>query len=311
MNRAFLPYLALFVVQLIYGANYVIAKGIMPNTIGPNGLVFCRICGAVILFWIVFAFQKEKVERKDFLKIFICAFFGVFLNQFLFINGLNLTSPINASLIMITIPISVFVLSISFFGESISWRKLLGLVLATGGFIYLVLVSNESSKVSSWQGDLMCAVNAVSYALYLVLVKSLMKKYKPLTVLSWMFLMAAIIITPLGVSEFNQVDWGQLSTFDYSSVLYVVVFVTFVVYFLNIYALTRVSPTIVATFTYAQPIAAGFFSWLYFVILNYYGSSTINYSDEINAAKLVSALLICSGVYFVAFQPKKPQVNKS
>ena len=305
MNKKWLPYIAVLFVQLIYGSNYVVAKGIMPNVIGPTGLVFCRILGATALFWLCFSFNYERVERKDLIRLAICAFFGIFLNQVLFLNGLNLTSPINASLIMITLPISVFLLSIFFFKEKATKRKIIGLLLGTIGFAYMVVVSNKASRVSSWQGDAMIAVNAFSYGLYLVLIKTLMHKYKPLTVLSWVFLFGAILIIPFGWNQFSSVEWSMLPNHQLFSISYVVIVVTFIVYFLSIFALSKVSPTVIGTFTYTQPLAAAFFSWLYFVTLTSIGMESEDYTNEINASKIVSAILIFIGVYLVSFQPKK------
>jgi len=89
-------HIALFIVNLMYGANYVIAKGLMPDVIGPNGFILLRVVGAVLLFWLIFSFQSEKIARKDFLLLAVCGLFGVAMNQLLFFNGLMLTSPLNA-----------------------------------------------------------------------------------------------------------------------------------------------------------------------------------------------------------------------
>jgi len=280
----------------------------MPDVIGPTGLVFCRILGAVILFWLCYAFNYERVEKKDLIRLFICGFFGIFANQVLFLNGLNLTSPINASLIMITLPISVFILSVLFFKEKATKRKIFGLLLGTIGFAYMVIVSNKTSQVSSWQGDLMIAINAFSYSLYLVLVKTLMHKYKPLTVLSWVFLSGAIFIIPFGWNQFSIVEWSALADHQIFSISYIIIVVTFIVYFLSIYALSKVSPTVIGTFTYTQPLAAAFFSWLYFVVLTSLGKEVSDYTNDINLSKILSAILIFIGVYFVAVKSRKSTV---
>ena len=86
-------HLALLGANLIYGANYIIAKGVMPNKIGPSAFIFLRIFGAGILFWILKYFIKEKVEKKDFLRLIFCGILGIATNQLLFFHGLNLTSP--------------------------------------------------------------------------------------------------------------------------------------------------------------------------------------------------------------------------
>ncbi|MBT8271285.1 MAG: EamA family transporter, partial [Bacteroidia bacterium] len=96
-------HLALFGANLIYGANYLIAKGVMPDKIGPSAFVLIRIIGASLLFWIIRFFIREKVEKKDLLRLLLCGLLGVATNQMFFFNGLNLTSPIDASIIITAI----------------------------------------------------------------------------------------------------------------------------------------------------------------------------------------------------------------
>ena len=306
MKKQYLAYIALLLVHLAYGANYVVAKGVMPDVIGPSGFVMARILGAVILFWIIFIFRWERVARKDLLLLFLCSVLGIVTNQVLFLNGLNLTSPINASLIMITIPISVFILSIIFFKEKITSRKILGIVLGSIGFATLVILSNESSKSASLKGDILCMINAMSYAGYLVLIKTLMGKYRTLTILSWLFLFGTIMIIPIGYKQFTAVDWMALNKFHLISILYVIIGVTFAVYFLNIYALKYITPTKVSAFTYLQPVFAGVFAFIYFTIVSKFDPEISNYASEITVTKVVSALIIFLGVYLVSFERISP-----
>ena len=105
MNSRLLAHIALFLVNVIYAANYLIAKGIMPDHVQPSGFIFLRVLGAAFLFFIVFLFKPEKIEKKDMPRLIFSGLFGVAINQLLFFNGLNLTSPINASIIMTSSPI--------------------------------------------------------------------------------------------------------------------------------------------------------------------------------------------------------------
>jgi len=96
-------HMALIGANLIYGLNYTIAKGIMPDYMSPRGIIFFRVLGAIIVFNLIhILFIKEKIERKDLLRFAACGLFGVAINQILFFEGLNLTTPIKASLIMTT-----------------------------------------------------------------------------------------------------------------------------------------------------------------------------------------------------------------
>ena len=71
----FLAHLALLVVALVYGGNYLVAKGLMPNLIGPSGFIVLRVLGGGGLFWFVRAvirYQQgtwERIERADFFAV--------------------------------------------------------------------------------------------------------------------------------------------------------------------------------------------------------------------------------------------------
>jgi drug/metabolite transporter (DMT)-like permease len=178
-------HLALLGANIIYGANYIIAKGIMPNKIGPSAFIFLRILGAGILFWILKSFIKEKVEKKDFLRLIFCGVFGIAINQLLFFHGLNLTSPIDASIIMTSLPVLVMIYSFFMLNEKITRNKLAGIAIGAIGAIILIVYSNKSGGTSSLLGNLFIFINAASYGLYLVLVKPLMKKYNTITIISF------------------------------------------------------------------------------------------------------------------------------
>lgn len=300
-----IAYVTLVIVHLIYGANYVIAKGIMPDVIGPSGFVLARVTGAIVLFGILFLFVNEKVERKDKIRLALCAFFGVALNQLLFLNGLNLTSPINASILMISIPIAVIIFSYFMLEEKITPRKVIGILLGAIGAAYLILSSGTSDKNSSILGDVLCLINAVSYAFYLVLAKPLMTRYRPITVMAWIFLFGFIYVLPFGFNQFMEVDWRQLDGLKSFSILYVVICTTFLVYLLNIFALKIVRPTVVSIFTYLQPVFAGFFAWVYFVVLKSLDKEVTDYSSDITVIKIFCTILIFAGVYLVTQQRKK------
>src|SRR5688572_17402088 len=101
MHRTSAAHLALFIVNAIYGVNYVIAKGLMPTVIGPSGFILLRVLGAGALFALLWLWRPERVATADLLRLFACAVFGVALNQLMFFHGLMRTTPINASIIMV------------------------------------------------------------------------------------------------------------------------------------------------------------------------------------------------------------------
>ena len=121
ISQAAKAHLALFLVNVFYGASHVIAKGIMPDFLTPNVFILFRVVGATFLFWIItFFFVREKIDRSDYKILALCGLFGVAINQLFFFHGLNLSSSINSGIIMTVNPILVVILSFFLLKESIT-----------------------------------------------------------------------------------------------------------------------------------------------------------------------------------------------
>ena len=293
-------HLALFTVGVIYALNYFIAKGLMPNKIGPSGFITLRIIGGGLLFGLVGVLSGfEKIEKSDFFRLVMCGLTGVTINQLCFFNGLSITSPVHASLIMTINPIFVLIASAAILGSSITTRKLLGIALGGIGAAILLLNTTESNTAngSSLKGDILILINALSYGIYLVIVKPLMNKYRPLTVISWVFLFGAIFAIPFGLGEVLEISWSDFSSNDWQGVLYVVIGTTFLAYLLNIYALGSVEPTVVSIYIYLQPIIVTLLS----VVFAF---------GEINLQTFGCAIAIFTGVWLVSV-PKGYLTNRN
>lgn len=298
----FWAHVALLVVNLIYGANYVLAKDIMPDYVLPNGLIFIRVAGATLLFWLVRMFIWEKVHWRDLGLIALCAVFGVTLNQLFFFNGLNLTSPINSAIIMTSNPIMVVILAFFLLKEPILPLKIAGIVVGTFGATWLILMgADEQSGNTSVIGDIYIFINSLTYALYLVLVKPLMAKYKPITVITLVFSfgLAYIMLYPPVWKELAQVDFDSIPGVIYGEIAFVILGVTFMAYLLNIYALKTVSPSVSSSYIYLQPVFAGVFAWLF---VSWVKS---DYVQDITLEKVFSAVLIALGVYLISISSRK------
>lgn len=258
MNNNLKVHGALLFVGLIYGANYSIAKDIMPDLIKPFGFILVRVFAATLIFWIIHSiFVKEKIQnRRHFIRLFACAVFGVAVNQMLFFQGLNQTGTISASVIMTMSPVIVLIASYFILHEKVTKTKILGVILGGIGAILLITRQGADFSNNTFTGDLMILGNATSYSIYLVLVKPLMKIYSPLTIIKWIFLFGFLLIFPFGLSQFNEVEWSSFPARGWISVGYVIVGTTVLAYLLNAWALKYVSPTIVGYYIYLQPLFA-------------------------------------------------------
>ncbi|WP_347923838.1 DMT family transporter [Pontimicrobium sp. SW4] len=299
-SNLFKAHLALLGANVIYGANYIIAKGIMPNKIGPSAFVFLRIIGAGILFWVIKSFIKERIDKKDIFRLALCGLLGVATNQLLFFHGLNLTSPIDASIIITSIPVMVLVFSALILKEKITKNKLIGITVGGIGAVLLIWYGKSAAGTSSTLGNLFVFINACSYALYLVIVKPMMKKYNALNVISWVFLFGFVFMFPFGIGDFLATDFSSFDLNTYLAVSFVVVFTTFLAYLFNIYALNYVSPSVTGSYVYLQPAVSFIMVSIYAYILMHE-----EYAQDINLVKILSCLLVVSGVYLISRKPLK------
>ena len=295
MSRNLQSHIALFIVNLIYGINFLVAKGLMPNLIGPSGFIVVRVMGACLLFGLLWlATSREIITDKNDLKLVLkCAVFGVVINQLLFFNGLCYTSPINASIIMVSTPVLVLIISAFIIKEKITGSKLAGVFLGSLGAVVLILNRDKGPSTSSFSGDLMVFVNAASYAISLVLIRPLMKKYKPVTVITHMFFLAFPMVLPFGWNQFSVIPWDHFSTGNYLAAGFVVVFVTFVSYLLNTFALKYVSASITSVYIYMQPFVATMIMYLAAIFWN--GSPV-----DLTLTKILCGLSIFTGVFLVS-----------
>ena len=289
MNSKILAHLALLSANLIYALNYTLAKDVMPNYIQPSGFILLRVISAIILFTVCYIFfVKEKIYSKDLALFFLCGILGVTINQLFFFQGLNLTTPINAAIIMTTNPILVIVISLIFLKEQITIKKTAGVFFGILGAT--ILISNNGSldfNNNYIKGNLFIFLNATSYALYLVLVKPLIKKYNAVTVMMIVFLFGSIFVIPFGLDELMSVEWMLMPKIIVLEVLFVLIFTTFLAYLLNSSALKKLNPTTVSTYIYLQPILASIFAILL-------------HSDQFDTTKIVSIILVFFGIYLVS-----------
>lgn len=290
MSKRIWAVLAATGASFIYGVNHTLAKGLMPNHIDAFGFVMLRVFGAAIVFWSISFFVKaETIQRRDWGRIVLCVFLGMFVNMLLFFKGLSLSTPINSSVIVTISPILVFILSAVLIREKITWLKASGAILGLVGALMLVIFTTASTADAPniTLGNAMIIINATSYGLYLIVVRPLTARYSSITLMKWFFLIAVIINFPIGIQEFTDVEWGELPFSAIWRMGFVVLGTTVLTYLLNIYALKELSASTLGVFVYLQPLIA-----IAFAILSG--------ADQLNVIKIIAGILVFIGVFIVS-----------
>jgi drug/metabolite transporter (DMT)-like permease len=297
-SQGFKAHLALLGANLIYGANYSLAKEVVPQWIGPSGMIFIRVSSAALLFGIWWAFKPEWPRREDTSRFLLCAATGIAINQLMFFEGLSLTSPIQAAIILTANPVLVLLAAALIAREPITLRKSIGIGFGLLGALALVMQRDSSTSGSNVPlGNLFVLINALSYSIYLVLVRKLMARYRVVTVMTWVFIPGLLMVAPFGYGQFSAVDWQAMPSSIIQLVVFIVIGTTFLAYLLNAYALVSLSSSVVSAYVYTQPFIAAIIA----IALG---------KDNLHPSLILAAILVFAGVYLVSAAPPK-SVNNS
>ena len=288
MGNKYKAHLALVGTNVFFAINFTAVKYLFNgNFIKPFGLNFIRILLTTVLFWFIYLFKKNKtlINRKDIGRLILCALTGIVINQLLFIKGLSLTYSIHASLLMLTTPLLIVLIAAILLKERVTFNKLLGLTLGVSGAAVLIANRQNSGGGSNvLLGDTLVLLNAISYSVYFIIVKPLMKKYEPITVTRLLFTIGLFIAFPFCWEEFSVTAWSTYSCTEYLVLGLIVIGGTFFAYLFNVYGIKHLGPAISGSYIYSQPIFATIIAIVFL-------------GETLEWYKIISGVLIFSGVY--------------
>lgn len=292
-------HLAMLGANAMWGLMSPVAKLVMATgVVTPLLMTDFRIYGAAVLFWLLgMVSKREHVAPRDLALLAGAAMLGILCNQGCFIFGVGLTSPGEASVITTTMPMWVMLLAWVVLREPITLKKAGGIALGATGALMLVLNGATGGGMKGDNpvlGDVLVLTAQLSYALYLTLYKNFIRRYSLVTLMKWMFLFAAIALTPLSVSTIASTDWSALTRMHYAGILYVVGGGTFVAYICVMIGQKNLRPTLVGMYNYVQPIVAS-------LIGIYLGL------DRFTPIKVVAVALIFGGVFLVTVSRGRAQ----
>lgn len=256
-SSAAAPHLALLAVQLIFG-SWPIAAKIALRALPTTGLVAFRVAGAAIAFLFLQSIvgRVRITSMRDYARIFLYSLLGVILNQLLFVKGLSMTTVINATLLGTTIPVFALLISILLGYDDFSLRRAAGVLLAAGGVVYLVDPARASFSAETSFGNMLIVLNSICYGAYLAISKDMIKRYGPLTVITWVFVFGSLLTVPAGLLGTSRAAVESADMVVWLAVLYIILVPTVGAYYLNAWALGRVEPSTVAVYVYLQPLVA-------------------------------------------------------
>ena len=291
-NTRISGHIACFMAYAIFGVNIIVCKDLTSgHLISPIGIFTLRSLGAGLMFWILsLFFPAEKVEKKDYLKILAAAFLGYFVTQLTFLIAIPDVTPMHCSIISSISPIYTMFIAAIVLKEPLSWTKAGGVALSLCGILFLIFNNasgTSGASESKLSGIFLMFLNSLSFSLYLGIFKPVIAKYSVVTFMKWIFLFSALMSLPLSFREVVSLEWTKIPSVQMWELGFLIVFATFVSYFLIPFGQKRIRPTLVSMYSYIQPIIATIIS----IILC---------MDILTWQKLMASLMVFAGVFIVS-----------
>ena len=292
-NRTIPGHIAAFAAYFIFGFNIIVCKDLTSDgLIPPLGIFTLRSLIAGALFWIVSLFQpKEKIDRKDYIRIFAASMIGFFACQITFLVGIPYITPMDCSIMTAMAPIYTMIIAAIVIKEPITFQKAGGVAISFAGIIYLIIsrVNTEGGAAESTPfGIFMMVLNCLSFSMYLGIFKPIIAKYSVVTFMKWIFLFSAVVSTPFSAKGLINVHWSGIPGIQYAELAYLIICATFISYFLIPVAQKRIRPTLISMYSYVQPIIA-------------IAISIAIGMDQLTWQKALATLLVFGGLIIVSY----------
>jgi drug/metabolite transporter (DMT)-like permease len=246
--------LALIVANMIWGAAPPIFKWALAD-IGPFSLAFLRFAIASLLIY-PFARKHLHIENKDIAEVFLIGFLGVTVNIAFFFLGLKLAPSINASIINSSAPIFLIIFSFFLLKERPKHRLITGSLIGLAGVSLIIFQPFfTSEKNLNFLGNMFFFLATFAGLGHTILGRILVKKYEPLGVAFWCFLVGAFCFLPLCINEnLGKSIITQLTLPSVTGILFGAVLSSGVAYFLFFWALKYMQASETGVFLYIDPV---------------------------------------------------------
>lgn len=295
-SNTFLPHLALVGCNLLWAVDYPLYHILLPRYLSPVLLLSAALTATALLALIpAIKGGVQRIEHKDIPTLIGAALLLGVIHKGTLMLGLSRTSPVDGSIINTVGPLVVLLLSVLMGVDRLTRTKVVGLIVGLSGAVAIILMGNHtSSAVATMEGNLFVVCAVVATACYTVFLKRMLAKYNVATVLLWVYVIAAVVVLPFGISDLVKSDfagWNREATVAF---IVIMCFLTYLPNFLYNYALRHIKPFQTSIFSYLQPVAA--------IVL-----SVAMRLDKVRLETLLFALLVFAGIGIVlwSYRPTK------
>lgn len=263
-NKQFKGHLAIIGANLIWGLYATVCKTLLLSSLLSSwALCGIKMIGGALLFWTIALViprryvPQESVTKSDLAKLFLASMLINTGNQSCIILGLNYTSPLDSTVICSMAPIFTIALGWLLLKDKISFTKVLGIIIGfIGALLFVFIGAGDRHASNPLLGNILMIASQIFGALYLLMFTDVLGKYHVITLMKWLFLFSAIVLTPITASYIISTPWSLFTMTNWLQLAYIILLATGVAYFLLVVGQKSVSPSAIAIYNYIQPITA-------------------------------------------------------
>jgi drug/metabolite transporter (DMT)-like permease len=249
-----------FIAAILFGAS-VVAVRVVVQDIPPLTLAMLRFGQGgflLLLLLLIWARDLLRIGWRDvpYLILLGAIFFTIF--PVTFNMSLRLTEASRGALMLATMPLWSVLLARVATGERLNIRQMCGVLMTLAG-VGVALAERGlffAGTNLSLAGDALMLVTAVCGAVYGVLAKRMLTRYKALTITAYAMVLGTLLLMPVAFVEDPSSALARMHTDTVMLVLFLGIFGGAIGYFLWTFALTRLSPTQVAVYVNLNPMIA-------------------------------------------------------
>ncbi|SHJ99626.1 DMT family transporter [Tepidibacter formicigenes] len=284
-NKRFYPNIAIIITVILWGLSFISIK-VSLEVFPPMTLAAARFIIASGILLAIFKKKepKTKLEKEDIPKIAMASFIGVTLYYYFENNGVKLTTPSIASLIIATIPIFSLISEAIMFKNKLTLNKIIGVTCSLIGVYFIVGGGLNDLTSSNGLGYLMMFGAVFSWVIYNMLTKPLFNKYSQLAIVFYQIVFGTIFLIPFTL--FEKTNWELLNKSIILNIFYLAVFCSAVAYYLYMYALDNLGASTTTLYLNLSPLVTTIGS--YFIL-----------HENITKNTIIGGILVIASVYTV------------
>lgn len=301
-NKTYFGIACALLATMLWAGAFVVAR-LAVGQISPMTLGATRWFVALLILC-TFTLPKVKKEwpiAKKFLpQILAAALTGVAAYSPLSYFAAQTTSAINLSLISVTTPIFIVIIS-SMMGQKQSANTWLGCTIALIGSFYLVC-NGEMSRLLGLQfaaGDFLMLLAAVGFAVYSLILRKIPEGLSQLTILSLMSFFAVLMLIPCVIWESTQPSMVfNMNGIVFFSIVFSAVCSSIIAWFTWNLGLQYAGPATSGMIYYSLPLWGGLFAFVFL-------------GETMGTVHLISGALIIGGIVWASRTPKSVEKTET